>query len=353
MNTPRVILADADVNYISKLQRRFIEEYFNKIKLEIFTQKQCLERQFSTPQVVDVMVVSESMFEGDLLRHDIRFLFVLTEGESGTEYIPGVNYISRYTMLKAIFSEIVGKSSPTFSFGEEDKAQEPQIVLVTSAAGGVGKTTVALGVSASLAKSYKKVLYIDAEWMQTFAMYLNNPAPITANEVYAKLIAGNREKLYEDIAYAIREQGFHYLPPFNAPLLSLGLSYRIFSQIAEAAKQSKKYDFIIIDSESVFDEEKTKLINLADRVIVITQQTRTAVNKTNCLYDSLSGTSSDKYLYICNAFDKNADNYLMESSKVVKFAVNDYIQAFSAMEKKSIDSLAKERDIQRIAYLLI
>lgn len=352
MNRPRVIIADTDSSYIVPLQLRFVDDFFNKIDLEIITQKQFFDTQFSTPQIVDVMVVSEQLFHVDLLRHDIRHLFVMTEDEGINQRVAGVTYLPRYSAIKVIFSEIVGKSYPSFNF-EEDKKQDTQIVLVTSAAGGVGKTTLALGISASLAKSYKKVLYIDAEWMQTFGMFLSNPEPITANEVYAKLIAGNKDKVFEDLAYAIREEGFQYLPPFNAPLVSLGLSYRVFSQIAEAAKLSHKYDYIIIDSESAFGEEKARLINLADRVIVITKQSKASVHKTNCLCENMSGATSDKYLYICNFFEKESENYLNDSSEVMRFEVNDFVQTFSMMGKKTIESLAREKDIQRVAYLLI
>lgn len=353
MNRPRVIIADLDPSYVVPLQLRFIEEFFNKIDLEIITQRQCFEKVFLTPQTVDVLIVAEQLFNTDLLRHDIRNLFVLAESDVNNSNLKEVNYLARYSAVKAIFSEIVGKSYPAFNLGEDDKGQETQIVLITSAAGGVGKTTVALGVSASLAKSYKRVLYIDAEWMQTFSLYLNNPAPIKTSELYAKLITGNCDHLYEDIAAVIREEGFDYLPPFNAPILSLGLSYRIYSQIAEAAKKSKKYDYIIIDTESSYDEEKARLINISDRVIVVTRQTKTVVHKTNRLYESLSGTESDKYICICNDFDTNGENYLTNASEIMRFEVNDYIQRMSAIEKKTIDGLAKEKDIQRVAYLLI
>lgn len=355
MNRPRVIIADAarDTSFIEQLQIRFTEEYFYKIDLEIITLQALFEKQFSSPQVADVLIVSEQLFDESLFRHDIRNLFVVTEKENGDELPQGVNRIARYSSIKAVFSEIIGKSYPTFCFGEENKNQETQIVLVTSAAGGVGKTTLALGISASLAKSYKKVLYIDAEWIQSFAALLEDSSPIVGGEVYARLLEGNRDRIYEDVSRYIREEGFRYLPPFQAPLVSLNLSYRVFSQIAEGAKKSKQYDYIVLDSESSFDEEKARLINISDKVVVVTNQTKSAVRKTNRLCDNLSGTESEKYLYICNAFDEKEENYLAGDPLGVHFSVNDYVQRFSAMDKKTIESLVREKDVQRVAYLLI
>ena len=40
MEKPRVIIADTDINYIVPLQLKFIRDYFDKIDLEIITDKE-------------------------------------------------------------------------------------------------------------------------------------------------------------------------------------------------------------------------------------------------------------------------------------------------------------------------
>lgn len=37
MSKPRIIIADTDISYIIPLQQKFIEEYFEKIDLEIIS----------------------------------------------------------------------------------------------------------------------------------------------------------------------------------------------------------------------------------------------------------------------------------------------------------------------------
>ena len=354
MKKPRVIIADTDAAYTIPLQLKFVEEYFNKIDLEIITQASFFERLFSSPQAADVLIVSEDLYSDSLQRHSIAHIFMMQEQLDETESTASlnVNRIAKYSSIKEIFTEIVGKSTPTFDIEDDKKKQASQVILVTSAAGGVGKTTVAMGLAAALAKNYKRVLYINADRLQNFQSKLTNPSPITANDIYAKLLTESKN-IFADIRHAVREEGFQYLPPFKAALMSLGLSYRVFEQIALSAKQSKAYDFVIIDADSSFDEGKTRLIDAADRVIIVTTQSKAAVLATNRLYESISGASNEKFLYICNDFNRDADNALADAGIQLRFSVNEYLQHFFGFDKKNLEALSKEKDVQKLAYLLI
>ncbi|MGN1170122.1 MAG: AAA family ATPase [Lachnospiraceae bacterium] len=352
MKRPRVIVADTDAAYTVPLQLKFVEEYFQQIELEIITQQAYFEALFSVPQSVDVLIVSEDLYSEGLQRHSINHIFLMQERleEAETTAALNVNRIAKYASIKEIFNKITGIwGGPV---GADANKKESQIILVTSAAGGVGKTTVAMGLSAALAKNYKRVLYINAERLQNFQARLTNPAPITLNEIYAKLLTGSKD-LYGDIRYAIREEGFQYLPPFKAALTSLGLPYRIFEQLALSAKQSKNYDFVIVDADNTFDEEKTRLIDMADKVIIVTTQSKTAVFATNRLYESISGASGEKFLYVCNHFDRDADNSLTDPALKPRFSINEYIQRFQEPDKRNLEALSKEKDMQELAYLLI
>lgn len=354
MKKPRVMIADTDPTYTIPLQLKFVEEFFNQIDLEIITDRAYYEKLFSAPQSVDVLIISEDLYSDSLQRHNIQHTFLMQEETAREETTASllVNRIAKYSSMKEIFNEIVGKSAPTFDFGGKGKKAEPQIILVTSAAGGVGKTTVAMGLCAALAKSYKRTLYINADRLQNFQAKLENPSPITANDVYANLLTGSKN-IFADIHHVVREEGFRYLPPFKAALMSLGLPYRIFEQLAVSAKESKDYDFIVVDADSAFDEEKARLIDAADKVIIVTDQSRSAVFATSRLYESISDAGNEKFLYICNNFDRESDNALTDPSLRLTFSINEYLQHFYGFDKKNLDALSKEKDVQKLAYLLI
>lgn len=352
MAKPRIIMADTDINYIIPIQLKFVEEFFWKIDLEIISDSRYFTELFSVPQKADILIVSEELYDSSLQRHNINNIFIMTEhqGEEETAEL-NVNFIYKYTSIKEIFNEITGKSAETLDINVKTK-KDTQIVLVYSSCGGVGKTTIAMGISACLTKNYKKVLYINAGRLQSFQRMLDNPTPITASEVYAKL-SGASNDIYKEIKHVIRKEIFNYVPPFKAALMSLGLEYKIYEKIALSAKASKDFDFIVIDADTTFDEDKASLLNIADRVIMVANQSTASVFSTNLLVSNINGVNTEKYVFICNNFKQEEDNALISSDISMRFSVNDYIEHMGYYEKMKIEDISKNSGIQKTAFWVI
>ena len=352
MAKPRIIIADTDISYIIPLQLKFVEDFFEKVDLEIVTDNEYFETLFSTPQRADILIVSEKLYSQAMQRHNISHIFVMNEQyeEEQTADL-NINHIFKYTSIKEIFNEITGKSADVLKI-EKNGKQETQVVLFYSASGGTGKTTVAMGVSASLTKNYKRVLYINAARLQVFHHMLENHSAITAADVYAKLAAANGN-IYSDIKHVIRKELFSYLPPFKAALMSLGLNYSVFEKIIVSAKKSGDYDFIIVDADVSFDEDKAALLNIADRVVVVTKQTFAAVLATNILVSNINGASAEKYIFVCNDFNKEEDNALISPKLSLKFTVNDYIDHIAHYDQMKCSDLASDSGIQKTAFLVV
>ena len=260
MSKARVIVADTDINYIIPLQLKFAEEFFDAIDLEIISDRSYFEELFASPQKADILVVSEELYDTSLQRHNISNIFLMTEQyeENQTAEL-NVNRIFKYTSIKEIFNEITGKSASALKIQKE--RQEPKIVLVYSACGGTGKTTIALGIAAALTQNYKKVLYINAARLQTFQCRMENQTPITANDVYAKF-GSSDETLYNEIKHIVRHEDFFYLPPFKAATMSLGIEYRVGLSDAIFAfnvlyENISKYDY----------DDNTKILTLYGKII--------------------------------------------------------------------------------------
>lgn len=352
MAKPRIIIADSDISYIIPLQLKFVEDFFEKVDLEIITEEDYFDTLFSTPQRADILIVSEDLYSQAMQRHNISHIFVMNEQyEEDQTADLNVNHIFKYTSIKEIFNEITGKSADVLKLDKSAK-QETQVVLFYSASGGTGKTTAAMGVSASLTKNYKRVLYINAARLQVFQHMLENHSAITAADVYAKLASAG-ENIYADIKHVIRKELFSYLPPFKAALMSLGMNYSIFEKIVSSAKKSRDYDFIVVDADVTFDEDKAALINLADKVVIVMNQNIASVLATNILVSNINGASTDKYVFVCNDFDKEKDNALISPNVALKFSVSDYIDHFRHYVNMKPDDLSKESSIQKVAFLII
>ena len=95
------------------------------------------------------------------------------------------------------------------------------------------------------------------------------------------------------------------------------------------------------------------MLNVADKVVVITKQTTAAVAATNVMVSNINGVSTDKYIFVCNEFDKEKDNALISSGMTLKFTISEYIEYFSQHNKMKPEDFSKENGIQKTAFLII
>lgn len=352
MTRPRVIIADTDANYIIPLQLKFVNEFFDRIDLEIITDQRYFEELFSKPQKAEILIVSDRLYDSSIQKHNIANIFMMMEQEEeGAPDELNVNRIFKYTSIKEIFSKIIGKSAGMLNLESKEK-KATQIILVTSASGGVGKTTIAMGISACLANNYKRVLYINASRLQSFQYIMGNKATIASPEIYSKL-SNPTARTYEDIKPVIRKEGFSYLPEFKASLMSVGMEYSVYRKIAESAKGSGDFDFIIIDAESTFDEEKTRLLDIADKVIIVTEQGVNAVQATNTFLSNINATNSDKYVFVCNKFRKDSYNALSSPELVTKFSVNEYVETLGVNGIVKNEEISQNSGIRKLSFLVV
>ena len=71
------------------------------------------------------------------------------------------------------------------------------------------------------------------------------------------------------------------------------------------------------------------------------------------LVSNINGTGGEKYIFVCNNFDKEADNSLISPSISLKFSVNDYIDHFEHYDNMKCDDFANDSGIQKTAFLVI
>ena len=180
-----MIIADPDEQYLAPIESKFLSEFDDRIELELITLPDYFKHYFETPRKADVLVVGEAFYTPDLQRHNMGHIFILTEQlETESTDDLRITKVFKYTSTAAIFNKIVAVSGLATEGIQDHK--ETTVILVSSASGGTGKTTLALGMSACLAQSYKKVLYINAERMNTFQRWLDNEGTLP-NSLYATL----------------------------------------------------------------------------------------------------------------------------------------------------------------------
>ncbi len=351
MGKPIIILADTEEAYISSLEARFIEELFHKMDLEIITDAEYFQETFNHPRNAKILIVSEALYHPLLKNHSVEHIFVLTEQPQAEEaYEQNVHRIFKYKSVKEIFNEVMYVSSNDF-LGERNVEKETQVILVYSPVGGVGKTVTALGLSASLSAGFKKVLYLDAEHIQSF-QYFFTSGDVVSNDIYREL-ARMDTGIYERIRPFIKNEVFDYLPPFRAALSSLNLRFSCFQELVKGIKATREYDFIILDTDSVFDDDKAELIKLADKVLLLITQDRCSTAKMTGLLCNLNCSDSEKYLFICNKYQKDVENELLTEERKNRMIISEYLEQIPNCEQLMVQTMKEITGFQKLAYLFI
>jgi len=145
-----------------------------------------------------------------------------------------------------------------------------RVIVINSGKGGVGKTTTAINLGASLNKMKKEVIIVDANLnTPNIGLQLGAPiVPVTLNHVL-KGKAEISEAIYE------HSSGTKIVP---SSLSVKELTKFNTKKLPEITRKLRELcDFVIIDSAAGFGEEVIAVIKLADEIIVVTNPEMPAV----------------------------------------------------------------------------
>ncbi len=145
-----------------------------------------------------------------------------------------------------------------------------RIIVINSGKGGVGKTTTAINLGASLNKLDKEVIIVDANLnTPNIGLQLGAPiVPVTLNHV----LKGKAD--IEDAVYE-HSSGTKIVP---SSLSVKELTKFNTKKIPEAIKKLGEIcDYVIVDSAAGFGDEVISVIEAADEIIIVTNPEMPAV----------------------------------------------------------------------------
>lgn len=342
MAKPLFVLADTNPEYISPLEAKLLETFRDSIDLEVIDDPGYIDEFAATARRIDVLIVADRLYNAFLRQNDIGVVYKLTE-DASEENLQGsaVRVVYKYAHIQKVFGEIE-YGARQFVQTTRVHAQKTRIVLVYSAAGGIGKTTIALGLSANLANNHKRVLYLDAENIQDFGYYLQDKSSLAsaANGV----LGSSSSDLYSGLKPYIKSEGFDYLPPLRMAASAMGIDCSVYGRLAKEFQKHVDYDYIIIDTDSVFDSNKDELMQLADKVILVTGASEFSRYKSALLMNNFAAADSGKFLVVCNhGYDgMNSDSTATTSDAYVGNMAGPITLA----------SMQKNRDMEKLSYLI-
>ncbi|MFV0314650.1 MAG: ParA family protein [Anaerotignum sp.] len=174
-----------------------------------------------------------------------------------------------------------------------------RVIAVTNQKGGVGKTTTAINLSASLAAEGKKVLVIDADQQGNTTSGLGLDKNSMEQTIYNIFLG---EASIDDIKQPTCVEGLEVLPAnislTGAEIELVEKENREYILKEELGKIKDNYDFVIIDCPPSLNLITINALSAADTVLVPIQ----------CEYFALEGL--EQLLHTINLVKKRINPYL-------------------------------------------
>lgn len=354
MAKPLIVLADPDETYLAALECRFLEGSDDTVDIEVISDEGYLLAFASDPHDIEAMIVAECWYGGYIETLNMQHVFVLTErrddegaGAAESTCDLSATRLFKFSALDLIYNKVM---SECVALRKDDVVHSTTVVLCHTPVGGAGTTTIALAIASALDDMYKRVLYVDAEHVQSFTSYLANGK--LAGTGMARDMARMSGDAFSNMHDHIVNDGFDYIPPLRSGLASCGVDPSFFERFVASAKASARYDYIVVDSDGRFDERKACLLALADRVVMPVTQDVHALHKVMKFRDNIDGSEFDGYHFVCNKYRKGEGNAFASDSGGAFVALDAYVEYDPAIPDMDAHALGQVSDFKKIAYAL-
>lgn len=267
----QILIGVDDADYLDHLSRVLSQRYADEFEVSACSAKERLEKLMSQRRF-RIALLSPALVD-DTVRKNIELPLLLWDGE---QQLPsaaeGLKRLRKYQRISMITRGILEQYAGISGRSSAEKSLLGHITAVWSPAGGSGKTTVAMACAARRVSQGKKTIYLDLEHFSSTKVYFRETG---------KSISAVFEKLDEDVAVLLRSiqqedvgSGiWYYCQPANYDDMNILTPEDLAALVGGSGACA---DELVIDLPSVCDEKVQRLLELADCVLVVADQTPTA-----------------------------------------------------------------------------
>ncbi len=270
----RLILADPDSKYVDKVAEYINSSFSARIQVSSFTKVDLLEDCLrSSPDKIDVLLAHpEFLRQAPDFYQNIVLVVLLADGaidqrheefKSVDKFQPGDKLV--YQLLN-LYSEQNTRVARLVTGSKQTK-----LAAVYSPAGGVGKTSIVLGLAARLSEQGNSVFGLSLETSGSIFAVLS----CTGNDALTHILLSLSENVetlpVKAEAYKTRDYLYN-LDFFEPPDCFLELSELAAGDLRSlliGLKHMGKYDVVLIDLDSTADEKLLTVFNCCDEVILV------------------------------------------------------------------------------------
>jgi pilus assembly protein CpaE len=179
-----------------------------------------------------------------------------------------------------------------------------KVIVIYSAKGGTGRTTIATNLAIALHSDDSKVALVDANLQYgDVSVFLNEQGKNTILDLAPRADELDNEVVRE-VMLTHRASGVDILACPPKPELADKVTGEQFSKVLNYLR--RLYAYIVVDTASTLTEVVQSALDTADLTVLITTQDIPSIKNANLFLSlaDMSGIQRDRILFVMNRFDK-------------------------------------------------
>lgn len=285
----KIIIADSDKGYLNAISKYLSS--WNEIDYSVisFNDKELLIN-FLEDNTVDILLISPSLMSDNINFENVQATIINTPDRI-PENMMDFPYINKYQSGDVIARELLGIFSKNSN--EEiiikSNSYESKVIGVYSPIGGIGKTTVSLGIAESYAVNKVRTLFISLEEMAS----------------YREILDCNNDNNFSDLLYCIKQKNKNLLMKIEGlKNVDINTKLNYFSPIEcykdihdvsgdeivsmlRYIKANSDYERVVLDFDSNLSDKNIEILKACDEVILLANIDKICLAKIQGLYDNL------------------------------------------------------------------
>jgi MinD-like ATPase involved in chromosome partitioning or flagellar assembly len=268
----KTLIATLDETYAALISSNISEHHADVIDVSVCSTLECMQEMLSKKRY-DVALLDTTLFEAADLKAIQLPILLVSDSEPATEAASDFWKIQKYQRISSIVANVLERYAKESVCNHDVDSRCTSITAVWSAAGGVGKTTVALAYAASKIAEGKEAFYLNFEDFSCISGYFDDSGK-SISAVFEMLDnnSGNVKMLIRGISSV--NDGITYLcSPDNYDDICILSPENITELIKSCAALS---DELIINLSCVCDIRTRKVFEIADKILLVTESTVSA-----------------------------------------------------------------------------
>lgn len=269
----KLVIADTDEAYVENMVNFLINNYSNIFEISSFTIAHCFNNFLQkADEEIDMLLISPEMYTASLPSGKAKTIVMLCEGSLSGKYSE-LEVIDKYQQGNRIAGHLINLLSRDVSEGSyfAGAAKRTGTIAVYSPAGGVGKTCLAVSLSACCARKGLSVFYLNLESAATTPLYFESSSTRNFSNIIYSLKEGHKNIPLKVEGVRLVDAGYniHYFSPPDSMEEISELSPQELRRLIWTLKETGRYDMVFVDMESSFNSRSTALFDECDEIFVI------------------------------------------------------------------------------------